>query len=296
MLPPRSVLAAVDFSEPSRVALSFAVRLAKHCRAALHVVHVENPLLAAAAKTAGIDLTRETGEELARFARSVMAADSPPVQFHIAAGDATHGIDEVAAREHVDAVVVGMHGMSGAGRAMFGSTTEGVLRHADRPVLVIPASWTPPRPGSGDLSGMGPLLVAIENEQDAPSNVEAACHLAKMLGTSVSAIHVVPELSVLQRWQEHARAATDERTTREREAMAAALSEVGHCAPIPLQIERGHVAERLAEAAAASGGHSLLILGRHDRARRRGAPGATAYRVLALAQVPVLVYHHEDPS
>ena len=56
MMPPRSILAAVDFSAPSRVALEFAARLANHCQASLHVLYVEDPLLAAAAKAQGIDL------------------------------------------------------------------------------------------------------------------------------------------------------------------------------------------------------------------------------------------------
>jgi hypothetical protein len=32
------------------------------------------------------------------------------------------------------------------------------------------------------------------------------------------------------------------------------------------------------------------VLGRRTRADRKGAPGAIAYRVLTLAQVPLLVY------
>ena len=49
MFPPRAILASVDFSEPSRVALTCAARLAKQCRAHLHVLHAEDPLLASAA-------------------------------------------------------------------------------------------------------------------------------------------------------------------------------------------------------------------------------------------------------
>lgn len=38
MFPPRTVLAAVDLSEASRVALTFAARLARHVGAELHVI------------------------------------------------------------------------------------------------------------------------------------------------------------------------------------------------------------------------------------------------------------------
>jgi nucleotide-binding universal stress UspA family protein len=40
MFPPARVLAAVDFSESSRIALDCAGRLARHCDAGLHLVHV----------------------------------------------------------------------------------------------------------------------------------------------------------------------------------------------------------------------------------------------------------------
>jgi hypothetical protein len=60
---------------------------------------------------------------------------------------------------------------------------------------------------------------------------------------------------------------------------------------IPLLVESGPVPERLAATTFTwSGQHPILVLGRHVRGGRRGAPGSTAYRVLGLAKVPVLVY------
>jgi nucleotide-binding universal stress UspA family protein len=58
MMPPRAIVAAVSFSESSRVALVLAARLARHCGAELHVLHVEDPLLDAAARHEGIDSAR----------------------------------------------------------------------------------------------------------------------------------------------------------------------------------------------------------------------------------------------
>jgi len=50
MILPRTILAAVDFSDASRAALVLAARLARHCGSDLHVVHAEHPLLDAAAQ------------------------------------------------------------------------------------------------------------------------------------------------------------------------------------------------------------------------------------------------------
>src|SRR5262245_64083256 len=79
MLPPRAILAAVDFSESSRIALMLAARLAQQCGAALHVLHAEDPLLVAAAAETNFDLTSDTREELSRFIKTAPpAADLSP--------------------------------------------------------------------------------------------------------------------------------------------------------------------------------------------------------------------------
>jgi len=74
MIPPKVVLAAVDFSESSRRALTFAARLARHADARLHVVHAQDPLLANAARAAGVDIDAETRAELSTFMQNAPPA------------------------------------------------------------------------------------------------------------------------------------------------------------------------------------------------------------------------------
>jgi nucleotide-binding universal stress UspA family protein len=291
MMPPRSILAAVDFSEPSRVALDFAARLARQCQATLHVLHVENRLLSAAAKAEGIDLTRETREELTRFtAHATKGLPTPPHQ-HVVTGEAPRTICDIAERESVDLIVLGVHGMSGAAHALFGSTTEGVLLHSDTPVFVVPDTWTPPLPSAADLTGMGPVIAAVECSCTAWASAAAAARLAHVLHTTVHAVHVVPALNVIERWQPHADAVVEQQITAARQEITAALTGMTPHHEIPLLVESGPVPERLAATTFTwSGQHPILVLGRHARGSRRGAPGSTAYRVLGLAKVPVLVY------
>jgi nucleotide-binding universal stress UspA family protein len=287
MMPPRSILAAVDFSEPSRIALDFAARLARQCQATLHVLHVENRLLSAAAKAEGIDLTSQTREELTRFAATVHSTSHQ----HVVTGEAPRTICDIAEREQVDLIVLGVHGMSGAVHALFGSTTEGVLQHSDTPVFVVPDTWTPPLASTSDLTGMGPVIAAVESSCTAMASAAAAARLADVLHTTVHAVHVVPALNVLERWQPHADAVVEQQVTTARQEITAALAGVNRHHEIPLLVESGPVPERLAAATFTwSGQHPILVLGRHTRGSRRGVPGSTAYRVLGLAKVPVLVY------
>src|SRR5688572_11031866 len=115
MIPPRIVLAAVDFSESSRTALAFAARLARHTSAQLHVLHAQDPLLAAAARSADVDIAAEARAELGAFMQSAPpAGDWSPFQ-EVIDGPAVDVICDAADRDNADVIVVGAHGMSGIG-------------------------------------------------------------------------------------------------------------------------------------------------------------------------------------
>ena len=290
MFPPRAILAAVDFSEPSRVALTCAARLAKQCRAHLHVLHAEDPLLASAARSKGIDLTGETRAELGAFMQGAFPAGEWTPSHHVVDGSPIEAICHIAERESADLIVVGARGMSGLETAVFGSTTEGVLRKADTSVLVVPPIWTPPRPDLNDLTGMGPVVVGLEATPASIAAARIGGEIAALLATKVEVLHVVPPIPVLARWSSHAELAQKARIEVARAEIASAAHLAG-IAPTAVQVEVGPVADRLAEAVAAGNGrHPLLVLGRRTSSERGGAPGSTAYRVLSLAAAPVLMW------
>lgn len=288
MIPPRLVLAAVDFSEPSRTALTFAARFARHAGARLHVLHAQDPVLVSAARAAGIDLEAETRAELSTFMQNAYPAGDWSPLHDVAEGSPVDVLCDVADRENADVIVVGAHGMSGVGRALFGSTTEGLLRRADHSVLVVPSAWTPPDANSDDLSGMGPVVVGVDPAAPAVGAAHAGRELAKLLGTALEMRHIVPPPSVLSRWSTHAEVAQRQRLedARERLVATAALRDLG-----AVQITAGSVAEELAAAVRATPDRSpMLVLGRRTHRERGGAPGSTATRVLALTAAPVLMY------
>jgi nucleotide-binding universal stress UspA family protein len=290
MIPPRTILAATDFSDASRAAIGLAARLARHCRAALHIVHAEDPLLAAAARQSGFDLGQQTREELQQLVASVPPAAECAPQLHAPTGSAVEAILRVAEAEQADLVIAGSRGMSGAAKLVFGSTTEGLLRRSAVPVLVVPPRWTPPRAQSTDLAGVGPLIAGIDMTEESRDAARAACRLASTLGTAVEAVHVVPPLAVPARWQPHATRALEDRASSARTELEAVVRQVACGAPITWRVETGDVADRLASIAAPSERAPLLVLGKKAPRSRGGAPGTVAYRVLSIAQVPVLMY------
>lgn len=292
MIPPRVVLAAVDFSDPSRTALLFARRLACHTGAALHVLHAQEPLLAEGARQTGFDLARDTEAELERFAAEPpRAATERAPRLHVATGPAVEVIVHTTQRINADVVVVGSHGMSGAERIVFGSTTEGVLRRAPSSVLVTPADWGPVHPWVPDLAGTGPITAAVDFTPAATEAAKAACRLASMLSTTVEMVHVVAEPPVLVRWRGHATAAIRDHIEAARMRLATVAESAGCDVAVRVRIEQGSVPHQIAECTAPSDARRpMLVLGRRSPGEKGGAPGATAYRVLMLSKVPVLMY------
>ena len=288
MMPPRHVLAAIDFSEPSRTALAFAARLAAQSSGQLHVLHVQDPLLTAAAEARGFDLAGDTRHEIEAFVRSVGASGATQ---HVVAGPAAATVCDIAIREHADVIVIGAHGMSGAEHALFGSVAEGVIRRAATSVLVVPATWTPPDASRHDLIGLGPVVAATDLCTPSIQASAAACRLASLLRTRVELVHVVEPLPVIDRWKAHADEVIAARVPAVNEQVGAVAQSLHAAVPVEVRVETGRLAERLAAAAAPTlTRRPVLVLGRRAETSRSGAPGSTAYRVLMLARVPVLVY------
>jgi nucleotide-binding universal stress UspA family protein len=137
-----SVLCPVDFSDHCRTALGLGARLARSSGATLIMVYVNDPLLAAAAE-ANYDeqaMARQTDEELRAFLSSAVGPEPLPgsVRIELAEGTPAEQIVATAKRVGADVVVMSTQGVTGARTLFFGSTTEGVLKHARIPVLVVP--------------------------------------------------------------------------------------------------------------------------------------------------------------
>lgn len=290
MFPPRRILAAVDFSDCSRVALNAASRFAAQCGAQLVVLHAQDPLLAEAAKTAGVDLAAETHQELERFVRTAVASPDDAERL-VVTGKAADVICHIAERESADVIVIGAHGMSGVAHAIFGSTTERVLRGTAMSVFVVPAAWTPPDPHATNLAGIGPVIAAVDLKSGSAAAATAASGLAALLHSSLEVIHVVPPITAPGRWSSHADRAIADAEYRASSELEILLRGLRRDVPTQVRVETGNVAQVLARAAAPEGPRRpLLVLGRNATKPRGSAPGAIAYRVLMQAEVPVLVY------
>ncbi|MBL8982188.1 MAG: universal stress protein [Gemmatimonadetes bacterium] len=138
----RCILVPLDGSPLSERAIPVAAGLARHHRAALHLVRVFPPMTVRGINAPPIDPTfdaeqRQRGERtLQRMARRIHRATQLEVTPHVRVGNTIDEIEAAARAVNADLVVLTTHGRGGVSRAWLGSVTETLLRHIHTPVLV----------------------------------------------------------------------------------------------------------------------------------------------------------------
>jgi nucleotide-binding universal stress UspA family protein len=149
-LPFVRVLCPVDFSDPSLAAFHAAVPLANSSHAALTLLHVIEWPWQEPPAPAARDLPPAQAAALAEFRRYLEttalmrletlvagAALDPPPTPRIAHGKPYVEILRVATEDRADLIVIGVHGRNVFDMALFGSTTNQIVRQATCPVLTL---------------------------------------------------------------------------------------------------------------------------------------------------------------
>jgi nucleotide-binding universal stress UspA family protein len=139
----KRVLVPTDFSESAANALRYGLSFAKEYRAQLTLLHVvETFSVGYASDLFPVPMT-EVFEEMAGYARSELeklAASARErgvdVREVVAQGKPAAEIIRLAHEDNTDMIVLGTHGKGVLDHALFGSTTERVVRKAPCPVLV----------------------------------------------------------------------------------------------------------------------------------------------------------------
>jgi nucleotide-binding universal stress UspA family protein len=138
--PIERMLVTVDGSETSEKALAPARAVADASGAELHLLRVANPLAEmpytalAPAPDLG-DLSKQVFEAADEYLRITVREGE---HFEVRAGRPLDVILDYAKEKDCRVIAMGTHGRGGVLRLALGSTTDAVMRAADRPVLIIP--------------------------------------------------------------------------------------------------------------------------------------------------------------
>ena len=144
----RGALVAIDGSSHSEAAVAFLARLPLDAALVVRLVGVvERPRYPATTPAVVAGLVSEAIEKLTEERRATLdtalanaaarLTQVKTVERQILVGRVVDEIVEAAGRPDVDLVVVGARGLGALERIMLGSVSEGVLRHANRPVLIV---------------------------------------------------------------------------------------------------------------------------------------------------------------
>jgi len=149
---PTKILLATDGSEEAELASRTAADLAKSTASELHVVYVweaANPYVDAVElagdKPVNPGLDAELRRNFERRAREMLdaetervrAAGAPVARAYLRMGKADREVVALAEEVGVGLIVVGSRGRGGVRRALMGSVSDSVVRHAHCPVLVV---------------------------------------------------------------------------------------------------------------------------------------------------------------
>lgn len=138
----QNILVAVDFSDYSQAALSYATFLAESFGATLTLVHAVEPYVYPEDLSAGFTLEeidarwmQKQKDKLETLRQTVK--EGIPASVVVTMGCAWNRIIGAAKSWNADLIVIGTHGRTGLKHALMGSTAEKVVRHATCPVMVV---------------------------------------------------------------------------------------------------------------------------------------------------------------
>ena len=143
---PTKILLATDGSEEATLAASTAADIAQKTESELHVVHVRGVSVYIDPSTETTRVVHGAAEETARReaqetldaqVEQIEAAGGKVAQTYVRLGRPVEEIVILADEIDAGLVVVGSRGLGGIRRLLLGSVSDGVVRHAHCPVLVV---------------------------------------------------------------------------------------------------------------------------------------------------------------
>ncbi len=139
---PTRILVATDGSKEAELAVTTAADLAKSTDSELHVLHVGEVPLVYHPETHAYQAEYEEHEKEAQQLLEaqvdrIEGASATEAQAHLRMGRADEEIVELAQSIDAGLIVMGSRGQGRLRRALVGSVSESVVRHAHCPVTIV---------------------------------------------------------------------------------------------------------------------------------------------------------------
>jgi len=283
----KNILFLTDFSEPSELAIPFAVALAREYDAKVHALHVLVPIPLAYASPETVGSAIEGMEEGAQAEMQRLDSQLAGVTHETSVvRDASvwSSIERAITDRDINLVVLGTHGRTGAAKLLLGSVAEDIFRRATVPVLTIGPSV---RTGAHRGGHFHRVLFATDFSREAQGAAPYAISIAEENQAKLLLLHVM-------------RDPADRKSAQSKpESVANIMHELYEIVPPTAEnwcrpeatVRFGAPADKILEAARELDA-DLIVLGVRDPGKRIGAAThlerATAHKVVARAACPVL--------
>jgi nucleotide-binding universal stress UspA family protein len=289
----RSILVPLDGSAFSEAALPYALGLSRRTGAAVQLASVHEPVPSFAYDEWESAAWQWSEDYLRSVRDDVSAKAGGEVEAWVGSGRV---VDLLMARaDAVEArlVVMATHGRGALTRAWLGSVTDGFVRHAHQPVLIV-------RPTEGadapDDPSFNKILVALDGSQLSESVLDLAAEMARIFSGRLHLVRVVAyPVEIASPYLPHTvqmnQKILDEAEVAAREyleGIAERLREAGLEVETHVHVDAqaGHAIAREADAVEAD----LIVMATHGRGSlQRALLGSTTDKVIRAVHVPVLV-------
>lgn len=283
----KNILFLTDFSEPSEIALPFAMAIAREYEAKVHALHVLTPLPLAYAAPETAAAAIEGIEEGAKSEMQRLDAqlESVPHETLLLRGASVwSGVENTLNDREIDLLILGTHGRTGTMKLLLGSVAEELFRRASVPVLTIGPAV---RKGAHRGGHFSRVLFPTDFTPEAQAAAPYAISMAQENEARLLLLNVMRDPN-----PGGAGATAQDSIANVMHHLYEIVPESAQlwCQP-EATVRFGKPAERILEVAKEADA-DLIVLGVRDAAGRLGAAThlerATAHQVVAHAACPVL--------
>jgi nucleotide-binding universal stress UspA family protein len=280
----KNILLATDFSPGSETALKYAQALARRHASRVHTIHVNSPdsynLLDPDAFAITFNGPQANSKNIPDVLHGLLTG--LPSQTPLRQGAVWEVISDVVKRNEIDLLVLASHGRHGIPRLVLGSVAEDVFRNVSCPVLTVGPDVKPCRE-------MKIKKVLLATHFEAGSTAPAyAAQLCNEFGAKLTVLHVADENKVT------ANGKTSKGLAQQ--LMSVVPTETCLWQKPECILKYGLPSANILEVAQQMHADLIVLGARHPEPAKINShlPWATAARVIAEAECPVLTVRQKD--
>jgi len=282
----KNILLATDFSPGSEIAVKYAQAIARRHASRVHTIHVNSPdsynLLDPDAFSITFNGPEADSKNVADVLHGLLTG--LPSQTPLHQGAVWEVVSDVVKRNEIDLLVLASHGRHGIPRLVLGSVAEEVFRNVSCPVLTVGPDV---KPCNSREMKVKKVLLATHFEAGSTAPAHAAL-LCNEFGAELTVLHVADENKI----------ASNGKTSKELAQQLTSVVPPEACLwrKPACVIRYGLPSANILEVAQQMRADLIVLGARHPEPAKINShlPWATAARVIAEAECPVLTVRQKD--